>query len=76
MLPKSKNDRKESLTYFWVVTYLEDIANDFSMDYLRMETLLFVNHVDKSLTWRSVRFECIWWTFFSGGLHQANFSAS
>lgn len=48
MLAKSKNGRRESPTYFWVVTYLKYIANDFSLDYLRMKTLFFVNLIDKS----------------------------
>lgn len=38
---------EESHTYF-LVTYLKDITNDFSLDYLRMKTLFFVNHTDKS----------------------------
>lgn len=45
---KSKHGRRESHTYFWVVTYLKYIANDFSLDYLRMKTLFFVNLIDKS----------------------------
>lgn len=48
MLAKSKKGRGESHTFFWVVTYLKDITNDFSLDYLRMKTLFFVNHIDKS----------------------------
>lgn len=35
-------------TYFWVEPYLKDIADDFPLEHLRGETMIFVNGTDKT----------------------------